>query len=83
MPNFQEHQEVTVAGIEPSGVVFVRTVTVVTRDGEPFSRSAPHRAPLNPGADVSAYPAQIQAVCAAVWTPEVVAAWQAREASPQ
>jgi hypothetical protein len=39
------------------------------------------RVVLFPGQNVSAYPARVQALCNFVWTPAVIAAWQA--AHPQ
>jgi hypothetical protein len=32
---------------------------------------------LIPGSDVSSYPKRVRDVCASVWTPEVIAAYQA------
>ena len=83
MPSFTEETEFKIAGVEPNGVVFVRSVVNVLRDAQPFSQGAPHRTPLYPGQDVSAYPEQIQAVCAAVWTPDVVAVHEAAQAALQ
>ena len=36
-----------------------------------------HRHVLSPGADISGEPAEVQAVCNAVWTDEVIAAYEA------
>ena len=36
-----------------------------------------HRHVLSPGADISNEPAEVQAVCNAVWTDEVIAAYEA------
>ena len=53
----------------------VRTATVVTDDGTEISRSF-HRNSLNCDADISGEDAEVQAVCNAVWTDEVKAAYQ-------
>ena len=53
----------------------VRRATVVTDDGVELSRSF-HRHALNCDADVSGEDAEVQAVCNAVWTDEVKAAYQ-------
>ena len=53
----------------------VRTATVVTDDGVELSRSF-HRHVLNCDADVSGEDAEVQAVCNAVWTDEVKAAYE-------
>ena len=59
--------------------VQVRTATVIKRDGEEISRSF-HRHVVVPGDDYSAEEAKVQAVCAAVHTPEVIEAYKAAQA---
>ena len=54
----------------------VRTATVITDDGTELSRSF-HRHVLNCDADISEEDAEVQAVCNAVWTDEVKAAYAA------
>ena len=56
--------------------VQVRTATRVLEDDVILSSSF-HRHVIAPGQDYSAEDAQVQAVCAAVHTAEVVAAYQA------
>ena len=56
--------------------VQVRVATVIKRDGEEISRSF-HRHVVAPGDDYSAEEAKVQAVCAAVHTPEVIEAYKA------
>ena len=69
-----------------------REATIVKEDGVELSRSF-HRHVLHPSScvenangtfthtdtDISGEPAEIQAVCAAVWTDEVKAAWKAHQ----
>tara|TARA_R100001082_G_scaffold110861_1_gene92110 strand:+ start:485 stop:736 length:252 start_codon:yes stop_codon:yes gene_type:complete len=62
------------------GAISVRTDTVITDDGTEVSRSF-HRKVLSPGDDVSGEDARVQAVANAVWTDEVVAAWNAAQAT--
>tara|TARA_R110002095_G_scaffold101544_2_gene89250 strand:+ start:2107 stop:2367 length:261 start_codon:yes stop_codon:yes gene_type:complete len=57
-------------------VLQVRTATIVTDDGVELSRSF-HRHSLNCDADISGEDAEVQAVCNAVWTDEVKAAYDA------
>jgi len=64
------------------GAVQVRTVTRILENGEPISQSF-HRHAVLPGDDYSEEDARVQAVCAAVHTPEVVAAYQAQLAAQQ
>ena len=59
--------------------VQVRVATVIKRDGEEISRSF-HRHVVAPGDDYSAEEAKVQAVCAAVHTPEVIEAYKAAQA---
>lgn len=65
--------------IDANGTVFVDTVIEVLRDGVKFGESM-HTDTFVPAADISALDEETQAVCAAVWTPERVAAYQASQA---
>lgn len=58
------------------GSVQVRTAIRVMEDGAVFS-SRFHRHIVAPGDDYSKEDPKVQAVCAAIHTPEVVAAYQA------
>tara|TARA_R100000278_G_scaffold69147_1_gene54831 strand:- start:50 stop:301 length:252 start_codon:yes stop_codon:yes gene_type:complete len=58
----------------------VRKATVIKKDGTELTRSF-ERYVLNPDADVSKEPAEIKAVCDAVWTDEVKKAWKDRPSS--
>ena len=60
--------------------VQVRTATVIYRDDEELSRSF-HRHVVSAGDDYSNEDAEVQAICAAVHTPEVIAAYEADSAS--
>ena len=53
----------------------VRTATVVTDDGVELSRSF-HRHTLSCDADISGEDAEVQAICNAVWTDEIKAAYE-------
>jgi hypothetical protein len=53
----------------------VRTATVVTDDGIELSRSF-HRHVLSCDADISGEDAEVQAICNAVWTDEIKAAYE-------
>lgn len=59
-----------------NGCVQVRTCTRIIEDGKQLSNSF-HRHVVVPGADYSAEDAKVQAICAAVHTADVVAAYQA------
>ena len=61
-----------------NGTLQVRQATRIIRDGEQIAQTY-HRWSFAPGSDVSAMPANVQAVAAVVWTPEVVAAYKAEQ----
>ena len=60
--------------------VQVRKATVIKKDGTELTRSF-ERYVLHPDADVSKEPAEVKAVCDAVWTDEVKKAWKDRPSS--
>ena len=60
-----------------NGCVQVRTCTRIVEDGKQLSGTF-HRHVVAPGDDYSAEDAKVQAICSAVHTPEVVAAYQAK-----
>lgn len=64
-----------------NGTVQIRTATKIVEDGKELSRSL-HRHVVLPGDDYSGEDARVQAICAAVHTPEVIAAYQASRAEP-
>lgn len=61
-----------------NGSVQVREVTRIMKDGSEIAHTY-HRWAFAPGDDVSAQPANVQAICAAAWTPEVIAAYKAQQ----
>ena len=60
--------------------VQVRKATVIKKDNKELTRSF-ERYSLSPDADVSKEPAEVKAVCDAVWTDEVKKAWKDRPSS--
>jgi hypothetical protein len=62
--------------IVENNCVQVRTKTAILEDGEQISGTY-HRHVISPGNDYSAEEAKVQAICAAVHTPEVIAAYKA------
>jgi hypothetical protein len=73
----QEVDKIEIVG--PYRAVQVRTATVIERDGEELTRSY-HRHVVSAGDDYSNETAEVQAVCAAVHTAEVVTAFEASQA---
>jgi hypothetical protein len=62
------------------GIVLYREATRILEDGVELSKTY-HRSSLTPGQDLTGVPANVQAICAAAWTPEVVAEFQAAQAA--
>ena len=62
-----------------NGTVQVRTATRIMENGKVLSQSF-HRHCVYPGQDYSQEDAKVQALCAAVHTPECIAAYQALSA---
>ena len=58
-----------------NGSIQVRNKTAIKEDGVEISSNF-HRHVVVPGADYSAEDAKVQAICAAVHTPEVVTAYK-------
>ena len=74
-------EQTTIGKIEIVGkhnTVQVRTDTIIMRDGVEISRNY-SRHVVQPGDDYSNEDAGVQAVCAAVHTPEVIAAYAASQ----
>ena len=65
-----------------NGIVQVRTKTAIMEEGKQIS-GAFHRHVVVPGYDYSAEDAKVQAICAAVHTPQVIAAYQAAKEAAQ
>ena len=54
----------------------VRTATIIEKDGVELTRTF-HRHVCTPGSDVSNEDPKVQAIANAIWTEEVIAAYQA------
>ena len=62
-----------------NGTILFREATRIMEDGVQLSESY-HRSSLAPDSDLTDVPASVAAIAAVVWTPEVVAAYQAAQA---
>lgn len=73
------NKEVVIDKIEviENGGVLIREATRIVEDGNEISRSY-HRSSLAPGQNIADQDPRVQAICNAVWTPEVVASYQAQ-----
>ena len=79
---FTERHEHKLEIIPPFNIIQCRRADIVEKDGVEVGRTY-HRHVRVPGEDVSEDCAELQAVAAALWTDEVVAAYEASIASNQ
>ena len=63
------------------GTVLYREATLILEDGNELSKTY-RRSSRFPGQDLTGVPANVVAICNTVWTEEVIAAYQAKIASP-
>ena len=66
--------------ILPDQTIQIRTTTVIEEDGVELARNH-HRHVVVPGDDVSGEVQEVQDIAAALWTAEVISAYQASVAS--
>ena len=71
-----ERQIVDKIEVVETNAIQVRTATIIEKDGAELTRTY-HRHVKHPGDDVSAEDPKVQAIANAIWTPEVIAAYQA------
>jgi hypothetical protein len=71
-----EKQLVDLVELVQSNHIQVRTANIIERDGTEIARTF-HRHVLSPGDDVTNEDTKVQAIANAVWTEEVIAAYQA------
>ena len=68
--------------ILPNKTIQIRTTTIVEEDGTELARSY-HRHVVHPGDDVTGETQEVQAIANALWTTDVIAAYQASVASSE
>lgn len=76
--SLSEAQVIDKIEVIENGVVQVRVANRVFRDGEVIAQNY-SRFMVEPGQDISTLDTRVQAICAAVHTSEVVAAWQTEQ----
>lgn len=64
--------------VTENGIVLVRETITIKEDGVDISKKY-HRTSFVPNSDVSAQPKNVKDICAAAWTPEVIAAYEAQQ----
>lgn len=66
--------------ITENGTVLYRQATRILEDDKELSKTYA-RSSLTPGQDLTGVPANVVAICNLVWTPQVIAAYQAQQAA--
>ena len=64
--------------VTENGIVLYREATTIKEDGVEISKKY-HRTSLTPGQDLAGQPEKVVAICQVVWTPEVIAAYEAQQ----
>ena len=65
--------------IAENGIILYREATKILENDVEISKQY-HRSSLTPAQDLTGVPANVVAICNTVWTPEVIAAYQAAQA---
>jgi hypothetical protein len=79
---FTERKEHKLEIIPPYSIIQCREANIVEKDGVEVGKTY-HRHVRAPGDDVSGDCTELQAVAAALWTPEVIEAYQASISKPE
>ena len=66
--------------VNENGIVLYREATRIMEDGNQISQTY-HRTSLTPGQDIADQPEKVQAICNVAWTPEVISAYEAQQAT--
>ncbi len=66
--------------VTENGIILYREATRIMEDEVQLSQTY-HRTSLTPGQDITDQPANVQAICNAAWTEEVIAAYEAQQAA--
>jgi hypothetical protein len=64
--------------VTENGIVLYREATRIIEDGEVLTQTY-HRTSLTPGQDIVDQPEKVKAICEVVWTPEVIATYEAQQ----
>ena len=71
-----ERQIIDLIQIEQNNSILIRTATIIEKDGVEIARTY-HRHVKHPGEDITNEDPKVQAIANAIWTEEVIAAYQA------
>jgi hypothetical protein len=66
--------------VQENGIILYREATKILENDVEISKQY-HRSSLTPAQDLTGVSANVVAICNTVWTPEVIAAYQAAQAN--
>lgn len=75
-----KEQSIDKIEIGKNGTVQVRQATQIVENGNVLTTTY-HRWTLEPGQDISEFDDRVKSVCNAVWTPEVIAAYEQQKSA--
>ena len=78
MASFTEEKNIDQITVTENGHVLYREATRVLKDGQEIAKTF-HRSSLFPGQELDGIPANVVAIANVVWTPEVIAAYEASQ----
>jgi hypothetical protein len=64
--------------IQENGIILYREATKIIEDGKELTKTY-HRTSLTPGQDITNQPQKVKDICSTVWTPAVIAAYEAQQ----
>lgn len=70
-----ETTKVDLIEVTELGIIQIRTATIIEKDGQEISKSF-HRHTKAPGEDVSNEDAKVQSIASAIWTQDIIDAYQ-------
>lgn len=71
-------QNVDQITVTENGIVWIREVTRILENGVEISKQY-QRSSFAPASNVSSQPQNVQDICNAAWTPEIIAAYKAQQ----
>ena len=78
--SYSEEKVIDQITVTENGHILFREATRVMKDGQEIAKTF-HRSSLFPGQELTNVPANVAAIANVVWTPEVIAAYEAAQAA--
>ena len=76
--SYSEEKVIDQITVTENGYILFREATRVMKDGQEIAKTF-HRSSLFPGQELDEIPANVVAIANVVWTPEVIAAYEASQ----